>query len=140
MQAEQALEKYLCKQVKLRGGMCIKLVGFNGIPDRLVVAGNKCVFVEMKTDGGRVAPIQAAIHKRLKKLGQSVYILWDYKQVDDFINTVFTQEVIKNAVTPVSSGRSTENRGKCENRVLVRYGARKNDYYPYRDTQIIGGP
>ena len=86
MKAEQGVERYLCRRVKERRGMCIKLTGYNGIPDRLVVTSDgRCIFVEMKVDVGRVAPIQSAIHYKLRLMHQSVYVLWDYKQVDEFI-------------------------------------------------------
>lgn len=94
MLAEQALEKYLCKQVKANGGMCIKLVGLNGIPDRLVsLPDGRNVYVEMKTDGGRLEPIQQAVHRKLKSMNQQVYTLWDYKQVDRFIEHFFGREL-----------------------------------------------
>ena len=37
---EKTLEKYLCQKVKSLGGMCIKLTGEVGIPDRLVILPN----------------------------------------------------------------------------------------------------
>lgn len=85
MKTEQAIERYLCNKVKNRGGMCVKLVGFNGIPDRLVVMNGKCVFVEMKAPNGRLSPVQIAVHKRLKALGHDVRVLWSYEEVDDFL-------------------------------------------------------
>ena len=75
--------------------MAIKLVGYTGIPDRLVITngngnGNgKVYFVEMKTDGGRVAPVQLAVHLRLRKMGHDVRVIWDYDGVNKFIAEVF---------------------------------------------------
>ena len=90
MKSEQAVEKYLCREVKDRGGMCIKLTGYNGIPDRLVILPDgRCVFVELKADGGRVAPIQCAIHAKLRRMGQLVFILWDFSMVDGFVRYFF---------------------------------------------------
>lgn len=96
MKSEQAVEKYLCRQVHDRGGMCVKLNCYNGIPDRLVILppgkdgkDGKCVFVELKADGGRVAPIQCAVHAKLRRMGQLVFILWDFSMVDSFINYFF---------------------------------------------------
>lgn len=90
MKAEQTLEKYLCRRVKEFGGMCIKLTGVTGIPDRLVITPNgQCVFIEMKVDGGRVAPIQQAIHRHLNALHCKVYVLWSYEMVDEFIDDYF---------------------------------------------------
>lgn len=90
MKAEQALEKYMSRRVKEHGGMCIKLTGVTGIPDRLVITPyGKCIFVEMKADGGRIAPIQQAIHRHLNALHCTVYTLWNYEQVDEFIDDYF---------------------------------------------------
>lgn len=94
MKSEQNIEKYLCRRVKENGGMAIKLVGYTGIPDRLVIANNKdnipkVYFVEMKTDGGRVAPVQLAVHLRLRKMGHDVRVIWDYDGVNNFINELF---------------------------------------------------
>lgn len=83
MKGEQNLEKYLSRNVKLRDGLCVKLTGVNGIPDRLVLTNTgRHFFVELKTDGGRVSQIQDSIHKRLRHMGHEVYVVWDYKQVD----------------------------------------------------------
>ena len=89
MKSEQNIEKYLCRRVKENGGMAIKLVGYTGIPDRLVIANNHIYFVEMKTDGGRVAPVQLAVHLRLRKMGHDVRVIWDYNGVNNFIAEVF---------------------------------------------------
>lgn len=98
MKSEQSIERYLCREVKRIGGMCIKLVGMNGIPDRLVIlpkgksTNGKIWFIELKTDGGKIAPIQLAVHMRLRKMGHNVAVLWSYQQVDEFIKSVL-QEV-----------------------------------------------
>lgn len=94
MKPEQAIEKYLCRRVKEHNGLCVKLVGTAGIPDRLVILpdGKNSVFVELKTDGGRVSPIQNAVHNRLKNMNQTVYILWNFEDVDEFIKEVFSYE------------------------------------------------
>ena len=94
MKSEQAIEKYLCRRIKENGGMCIKLVGMNGIPDRLAILPNgKTWFIEMKTDGGVVAPIQLALHMRLRRMGQNVAVLWNYEQVDKFRGLIFAIKI-----------------------------------------------
>ncbi len=93
MKAEQSIEKYLCRKVKEAGGMAIKLVpNPAGIPDRLIVSNGKCYFVELKTDGGHVEPIQLAMHRRLHKLNQKVFILWSYEDVNWFMSEVLKNE------------------------------------------------
>ena len=90
MKAEQAIERYLCRRVKEHDGLCIKMVGTNGIPDRLVsTSDGQNVYVELKTDGGRLSPIQIAVHARLRRMKQRVYVLWTYEDVDGFIKEIF---------------------------------------------------
>ena len=93
MQAEKAIEQYLVRCVKQRGGLCIKLqnTGLNGIPDRMVlfkdnVTGKgKIVFCELKAPCGRLSEVQKARHRQLAKMGFSVYTLWNFEQVDWFL-------------------------------------------------------
>ena len=87
MQAEKAVEQYLVRQVKSCGGMCIKMTGVNGVPDRLVVMpGGKMRFAELKAPNGKISAIQEVMHKRLKKLGFNVSVLWNFEQVDVFMS------------------------------------------------------
>lgn len=87
MQAEKAIEQYLVRCIKLFGGMCVKLqnTGYNGIPDRLVLLDGKAIFVELKAPDGRLSEVQKARHKQLQKLGFNVYTLWNFEQVDWFL-------------------------------------------------------
>lgn len=88
MQAEKSVEQYLIRRVKACGGMCIKLqcTGINGIPDRIVLIHGRCVFVELKAPGGRLSAVQEVRIKQLRDMGFSVYILYNFEQVDNFID------------------------------------------------------
>lgn len=91
MKPEQAVEKYLCKRIKEHDGYCIKLLplGLVGIPDRLcILPDGRCIFVELKTESGKLSPIQIAVHMRLRKMHQQVYVLWSCDDVDWFIDEV----------------------------------------------------
>lgn len=90
MQAEKAVEQYLIRQVKSVGGMCIKLAntGYNGIPDRLVLHNGKAFLVELKAPAGRLSEVQIARHRQLKEMGFNVYTLWNFEQVDWFMETI----------------------------------------------------
>ena len=47
---EKSLETWLCREVKRRGGQCLKMGGVNGIPDRLILLpASRVGFVELKT-------------------------------------------------------------------------------------------
>lgn len=92
MQAEKAIEQYLTRCVKDCYGMCIKLAntGYNGIPDRIVLKPNGvAVFVELKAPMGRVSKVQEARHRQLKNMGYTVYVLWNFEQVDWFMRKEF---------------------------------------------------
>lgn len=88
MQAEKAVEQYLVRRIKAHGGMCIKLTGLNGVPDRLVITQDNVAFVELKAPNGRISAIQEVMHKRLKKLGFDVHVLWNFEQVDNFMKSI----------------------------------------------------
>lgn len=90
---EREVERFLVREVKRIGGRCYKFVspGNAGVPDRIVVLPNESVkFIELKTDKGRLTKLQEIQIKRLKDLGQEVYILHGMKGVKEFIGGVQT--------------------------------------------------
>lgn len=94
MLPEHAIEKYLCRKVKECGGMCVKLTGLNGIPDRLVIGlYGECCFVELKAEDGVLSPIQQAIHRRLKSMHQTVFTINSFEMVDRFIAWMFLKGI-----------------------------------------------
>lgn len=88
---EKAVETYLCKEVKKRGGLAIKQSTEAGLPDRLVLWRGGGAFVELKRPGGRVSAIQAEYHRRLRAIGHEVAVLYDFGQVDEFIKRHFKE-------------------------------------------------
>lgn len=83
---EKTLEKYLCQKVKSLGGMCIKLTGEVGIPDRLVILpGGRYIFVELKREGEKPRPIQDYRIQQLMYLGCSVLIIDSLEDVRDLL-------------------------------------------------------
>ena len=86
---ESRLERYFRQEVVQRGGWTIKLTGTKGIPDRLVMMpGGVVVFVELKTDTGRLSKIQKAVIAKLAGLGCTVEVLYGKDQVDEWFATV----------------------------------------------------
>lgn len=88
---EKLIESKLVKEVKSRGGLCLKFVSpsFNGVPDRLVLMPNcKMAFVETKATGKTLRALQERRKKQLEKLGFKVYCLNDQSKVEEIINEI----------------------------------------------------
>ena len=88
MSSEANLERHFMREVKLRGGWAIKMnpIGLRGIPDRLVLMpGGRVIFVELKTDRGRLSKIQQAVHRKLLALGMTVETLKGRGDIDEWL-------------------------------------------------------
>lgn len=89
MTREKSIETYLCKQVKVAGGYCIKLspLGNVGIPDRLVLLpGAVVVFVECKKPkGGVVSRLQKWWRDEIGKLGFEHRFVFTREDVDQLM-------------------------------------------------------
>ena len=75
---ENEIERILANEVKRLGGRAYKWVspGNDGVPDRIVILPNMMpIFVELKTDTGRLSPLQKNQIQRLEGLGQQVEIV-----------------------------------------------------------------
>ena len=87
------VEGRLKKAVKAAGGIEYKFTspGTTGVPDRLVVLGGRCAFVETKRPkGGVTSDRQRYELSRLTKQGIRCYILKDPDRVDDVIQDIQT--------------------------------------------------
>lgn len=88
---ESTIESKLRDGVKRLGGRAYKFVspGNDGVPDRLVVMpGRMPIFVELKTESGRLSQLQKVQIDRLKKLGQDVRVLYGMKEVEGFLQQI----------------------------------------------------
>lgn len=83
---EAKVEKFLAQCVEDRGGMCLKLTGYKGIPDRLVLMPNgKTFFVELKARHGTLSKAQEHMFKLIKATGNYVCVLNSIEQVADMM-------------------------------------------------------
>lgn len=85
---EKDIEKILMTEVKKLGGRAYKWVspGNDGVPDRIVILPNRePIFVELKTEKGRLSPLQAVQIDRLMSLGQHVEVLYGPDEVKRFL-------------------------------------------------------
>lgn len=84
---EKDIEKVLVAEVKKLGGRAYKWTspGNDGVPDRIVIFPDRApVFVELKTDTGKLSALQKVQIDRLRKLGQKVYVTYGIDGVSQF--------------------------------------------------------
>lgn len=83
---ESYIERVFVQKCKENGWWCIKLTGFNGIPDRQVIFPNGTVaFVELKAEGGRVREIQAVTIRQLIGMQHEAVILTGMTEVREWV-------------------------------------------------------
>lgn len=86
---EKDIEKILVNEVRKLGGRAYKWVspGNDGVPDRIVILpGRPPIFVELKTETGKLSALQGVQITRLRELGQDVRILKGIQEVRDFLS------------------------------------------------------
>lgn len=85
---EGKVEKYLDDQVTKLGGITRKWIspGRIGVPDRIIILRGNVIFVEIKTDDGRLSDQQSREIARLLSHGAKVAVLYGRGGVDFFIN------------------------------------------------------
>lgn len=81
---EKDVESYLVRRVRHLGGEYRKVafVGHRGAPDRLVLLPGQVCWVELKVPNGRLAFHQIREHGKLRKYGQTVFVIWSKAHVD----------------------------------------------------------
>ena len=90
---ESRIESRLVRMVRDRGGLCYKFVspGNPGVPDRIVITpAGRTVYVELKTEVGRLAAIQKWQHEEMRKRGADVRTLKGLDLVKAFVEEVFS--------------------------------------------------
>jgi hypothetical protein len=95
---ESDIEKVLVSEVRKLGGRAFKWVspGNDGVPDRIVIFPDKVpVFVELKTDTGKLSALQAIQIKRLKDLGQAVEVVKGINGLSQFFQDYGYEDVSK---------------------------------------------
>ena len=88
---EKEVEKFLVREVKKIGGISFKFIspGNAGVPDRIVILPNgRVVFVELKTDKGKLTKLQELQIKKISDLGADVRVLRGIEGVKEFINEI----------------------------------------------------
>ena len=93
---EKEIESRMARMVKERGGLCYKFVSPSnpGVPDRIIITPDgRVIFVELKTEIGRLANIQKWQMSEMKKRGADVRVAKGWKAVKDLIDEVLPRGV-----------------------------------------------
>lgn len=93
---ERDIEAKLVRMVQERGGLCYKWVspGNPGVPDRIVITPTGgTIFVELKTEIGRLSAWQMRQRSELEKRGAEVRVLYGLEQVTAFVEEVMPSEI-----------------------------------------------
>lgn len=88
---ESEIERLLVWHVNRLGGVAYKFKSANhrGVADRVVcLPGGQTWFVELKTKGGRLSPLQRLFAQDMERLGQRYACLWTKEQVDAWVATL----------------------------------------------------
>lgn len=95
---EKEIEKILVAEIRKLGGRAYKFVspGNNGVPDRMVIfPGQAPVFVELKTGKGQLSALQEVQIRRLRELGQKVFVAKGIDGVSQFLQDMGFEEASK---------------------------------------------
>jgi hypothetical protein len=90
---EKDVERRLVKGVEALGGKAYKFVSpaHRGVADRLVVLpGGRVWFVEVKTDNGKLSPLQEVFRKEINDMGCNYARLYGAADVDNWLAYVVT--------------------------------------------------
>jgi len=87
---ERDIERHLVRVVEAAGGRCWKWTGQRGVPDRIVMLpGGLTLFVEVKTKGGKISPLQRHTIGVMRSLDQMVFVVWSKEDVNQMMRDVW---------------------------------------------------
>ena len=85
---EKQIESYFVKAVRRIGGVAYKFTSpaQRGVADRIVCLPNgETWFIELKTEGGRLSPLQKVFADEMSRMNQNYCVLWSKEDVDTWI-------------------------------------------------------
>jgi hypothetical protein len=88
---EAQIERKMARMVRDRGGLSYKFVSPSnpGVPDRIVITPDgRTIYIELKTEIGRLAKIQAWQIEEMRKRGADVRVLKGWENVKAFVEEV----------------------------------------------------
>ena len=113
---ESTIESRLVKGAKDAGWIAFKFIspGNVGVPDRLLISPNgRIIFVELKTDTGKLTPLQKLQIIRLEKYGQDVRVFYGLKDVNAFLAEI-REEVVHSDIQPARVSETRDRHDHVE--------------------------
>jgi len=89
--SESEIEKYFCWVVEMQGGKAYKFKSPSqrGVADRVACLPDGTTwFVELKTKGGKLAPLQQMFMDDMATLKQKHAVLWSHEHVDQWLTNI----------------------------------------------------
>lgn len=89
---EKEIEKALVAEVRRRHGMALKFnsMGCNGVPDRICLFPDKGVaFVELKSPGKKMRPLQMKRKRQLEGFGFPVYCIDSRERIGEVLDEIY---------------------------------------------------
>lgn len=92
-ESEKDTEQYLVKETTKRNGQSYKWVspGVRGVPDRICIFPSYTIFVEIKSEGETLDPLQIILHRKLHLVTPHVYTVTTKKDVDILFQLLFKE-------------------------------------------------
>ena len=94
---EGLVETYLTDQIKANKWFCCKFTSpsFRGVPDRLILCKGRTIFVETKSDTGKLSDTQKYRIAQMRSHGAEVYVIRSKEQVDMLIQNLKKRRTVK---------------------------------------------
>ena len=91
MISESDIEKKLVEAVRKAGGLAPKFVspGWDGVPDRIILfPSGRMAFIELKSPGKGLRPLQMRRKKQLEYLGFKVFVIDGPEQIGGVVDEI----------------------------------------------------
>jgi hypothetical protein len=92
---EARIEKKVVKWCRDNGILTYKFVSpaHRGVPDRIMMAGGRILFLELKTEKGVLSPLQSHEMHKLHGAGFSSCVAFGYQQAVEFLSDHFAEHL-----------------------------------------------
>jgi hypothetical protein len=83
---EKDLEQKFISECRKQGAWTAKFTSpaHAGVPDRVVIKNRRVIFIELKTDTGKITELQKHTHKEMARHGASVRVLRGKTEILEF--------------------------------------------------------